>query len=385
MKFIFMVFVLLFFLIPHVAFATTNPLDVANNKYGIHVIDEHDFPNASNLVNSSGGDWGYITLVITDNDRKKDKWQRNFDLLRSLHLIPIIRLATHPSGDIWAAPKTEDARNWADFLNSLYWVSKNRYVILFNEPNHATEWGGYISPSEYAQILTKFSETLKSASKDFFILPAGLDASAPNGNQTMDEIDFIKSMINTKTNVFSQIDGWVSHSYPNPGFRGLSSDEGRGTLKTYRWEIEVLKNFGVNYQFPVFITETGWPHADGLVQNKSYYSVELIAELLKQASQQIWDDPQIVAITPFILNYQSIPFANFSWTKLGEKDFYPYYYTYKNIPKIAGKPILNSVFGNFNGFKINNLITNYSSDLEVFRSHIDLKFFQSLFLRLFKL
>src|SRR5450830_1826720 len=75
----------------------------SNNKFGIHLaqpsIDE--FSKVKELVNLNGGDWGYVTLVIQENDRDKGKWQDIFNHLRQDHLIPIIRLATTPEGENW--------------------------------------------------------------------------------------------------------------------------------------------------------------------------------------------------------------------------------------------------------------------------------------------
>ena len=107
-----------------------------NNKFGIHlaVPSEQDLQAAAALVNSNGGDWGYVTVVMEENDRDLGKWQGIFDRMRELHLIPIVRLATSPEGDHWRRPSADEAQIWAEFLNSLNWVVKNRYVVLFNEP-----------------------------------------------------------------------------------------------------------------------------------------------------------------------------------------------------------------------------------------------------------
>lgn len=373
----------LFFSLTTPAFAIVSPADTPNNKYGIHIVDENDLDSAAKLVNSQGGDWGYVTMVIRDDDRNSEKWQRIFDSMRSLHLIPIIRLATHPKGDTWEAPKVDDARAWADFLDSLYWVNKNRYVIIFNEPNHAKEWGGSINPREYAQILTAFSWQLKKTSKDFFILPAGLDASAPNGGSTMDELDFLREMIFSDPQIFSYIDGWTSHSYPNPMFSGKTTDIGRGTLRTYLWEMEILKSFGQKDNLPVFITETGWAHEEGVTTNKSYYPASAIADFIKEASQDIWSDEKVVAVTPFILNYQSYPFANFSWQKPNENSFYPFFDTYKSLAKVSGKPQLNTIFDGFNPLVLKNL--DASDQKTSLQPEFNKKFIVSLFYRLFNL
>src|SRR4030042_6341312 len=78
--------------LPIQAIAITNPLKTDNNRFGIHIIDENDIDLASDLVNSNGGQWGYITMVIREDDRKIEKWKSTFDKLRGKNLIQIIVL-----------------------------------------------------------------------------------------------------------------------------------------------------------------------------------------------------------------------------------------------------------------------------------------------------
>lgn len=347
-------FFAIYLFIPAAISAIYNPREVLNNKFGIHIIDENDLESAAALVNSSGGDWGYVTIVIPQNEMKPEKWQSAFKTMERLHLIPIIRLATGLNGDTWKQPLLEEAENWAEFLNLLPWFTQNRYILIFNEPNHAKEWGGKIDPRGYADVLERYSQILKSKSADFFILPAGLDASAPNSNQTKDESLFLQEMITYKSNIFDYIDGWTSHSYPNPNFSGSVLARGKGTISTYDWELKYLNLMGVKKELPVFITETGWVHN------------EKIAENFWQASQTIWKDNRIVAITPFILNYQSFPFADFSWQKQDSSFFHPQYDAYRSIPKINGEPKII--------FKDTQLPTNQKEPLITFV----IKWFKSL-------
>ena len=330
-------------------FAITDPLEVPNNKYGIHIIDENDLENAASLVNSSNGSWGYVTMVITEDDRKVDKWQAIFDRMKKYKLIPIIRLATKLTGSNWMKPNDTEIEYWADFLNSLSWPVKNRYIIIFNEPNHAKEWGGTVNPEEYGRLLIKYSQSLKQKNPDFFILPAGLDASAPNSSATMDEVNFLKILIKDHPDLSNYIDGWTSHAYPNPGFRGKITDTGRGTLQTFDWELGLLNDLGIDKFLPVFITETGWPHREGDQTVHSYYSADEVGDLITSTAQSVWSDSRITAITPFLLNYLSEPFSNFSWQIKDQADFYPQFDSYRSIPKLAGRPVLNDthIFVNY--------------------------------------
>jgi len=305
-----------------------------NNKFGIHLAQPHleDLKKVAELVNSNGGDWGYVTLVIQENDRDSQKWQEIFDLLRKYHLIPIIRLATMSLGDNWKRPNSSDAYSWASFLDSLNWVVKNRYVVLFNEPNHATEWGGAVDPKDYAKVAFAFAKTLKERNPNFFVMLAGFDASAPHlPPKFYDEKLFLKDLIDHQPEIFKFIDGWASHSYPNPAFSGSPYDFGRGTVRTYQWELNLLRQLGVEKELPVFITETGW--------ERKKLSEEQVAQNFKIAFEQVWlPDEKIISVTPFVFDYQMEPFLGFSWKRKGDDGFYQQYYFVQSVPKTKGEP-----------------------------------------------
>ncbi|MCX6816863.1 MAG: hypothetical protein NTZ93_03290 [Candidatus Beckwithbacteria bacterium] len=337
--------------------AIVNPLSVPNNRFGIHILEPADIPAAAALVNSQGGDWGYVTLIIRQNDRDKNKWQTVFDQLRRLHLIPLVRLATNPEKNYWVKPEVSEVQTWVDFLNSLNWVVTNRYVILFNEPNHALEWENSINPSEYSSIVRQFHDKLKAASEDFFILPAGLDTAAPNSNSTLSAVNYWQRMYQADHDIFTLFDGWNSHSYPNPDFSGLPTAKGLGTLQSYQAEVNYLATLGLNSSLPIFITETGWTN---------FYSNNL-TDRYTQAFTQIWTQSNLVTITPFILNYSESPFNQFSWRKPNSADFYPHYYAVQSLPKIAGRPEQNNsssiVSKNIPGSLIDNSVYEFSLSL----------------------
>lgn len=308
-----------------------------NNKFGVHlaVPSDKDLENASRLVNASAGKWGYVTLVIADNDMSVDKWQGVFDKMRVLQLIPIIRLATHPEGENWVAANPEDSDKWVAFLNSLNWVIKNRYIILFNEPNHATEWGGKTSPEEYGEVALEFAKKLKKVNKDYFVMLAGLDQSAPQQPpRFMNEGEYLRKTIETigPNNFTKYFDGLSSHSYPNPGFSSSPYNTGWGSIRGYENELAYLSELGIDKELPVFITETGW--------TRTSLSEQTVADYFVWAHNNIWlPDSRVVAITPFILNYQSEPFLDFSFQKFSSDEFYSQFSLLSNIHKISGRPI----------------------------------------------
>lgn len=331
-------------IIPLEVFAGTNPLKQPNNRFGIHIIEPNieNAVEAAKLVNSNGGDWGYVTVVLRFDDQDKNKWQAFFDKLRELHLVPIVRLATKMAPFYWEKPKEEYASQWAEFLDSLNWPAKNRYVIIYNEPNHAREWGGATNPGEYAKILDQTIGALKKKNPNFFILNAGIDASSPhNPPFYYDAQLFLQAMNAAVPGIFDKLDGWASHSYPNPAFAGSPNDRGRGTVKNYEWERKVLKSLGAKYELPVFITETGWVHSDGVKKNPGLPSPSAVAGYFEQAFRGAWARENIVAVTPFTLNYPAAPFDIFSFLKpvLGAQTQYlPQYEAVSQLPKLRGEP-----------------------------------------------
>jgi hypothetical protein len=308
-------------------FLLPQPVFAQGNKFGIHISEVSDLEKAAFLVNSSGGDWGYVTIVIRDDDLNFQKWQDFMDKCREKHLIPLVRIATHQEGANWASPKVSDASNWANFLNSLNWPIKDRYVIIFNEPNHAKEWGGKINPEEYAEILSEYIKEFKKVNENFKILNAGFDLAASNTKSTMDALLFWRRMEKKIPGIFNQLDFWASHSYPNHGFRGKPTDTGRFSIRGYQWELLNLKKyFNLKKDLPVFITETGWLNDN----NPDYFKI---------AYEDLWlKDERIIAVTPFILNYPEYPFAEFSWLdKNGNA--YPQYEVIRSLPKKSWWPI----------------------------------------------
>ena len=331
MKYILLIllFIVALFVVSRVD-AKYDPLTTSNNKVGIHILSESEIAEAAELVNSNGGNWGYVTLVIREDERDEGRWVSFFNQLKTKRLIPIVRLATKIENGSWAKPDQDSAQDWKSFLDKLPWPVTNRYIVVFNEPNHKGEWGGELNPSEYALVLDSF---IKEFNSDYFVLPAGLDLAAPNSASTMNSIKYMESMESAVPGIFERIDGWTSHSYPNPGFSGSPYATGKTSIRGYEWELTYLRTkFGVE-NLPVFITETGWARSDWLTP-------EIVAEYYDTAFGQIWTDPQIIAVTPFLLRYDDAQFSKFAFAVAKvEASYYPQYDTVMQIPKKNGHPL----------------------------------------------
>lgn len=321
------------FLLPKYSFAIEDPLAIPNNKMGVHILFPDELAQASKLVNSNG-DWGYVTIPIQSGDKDLEKWQKFMDSAKQNHVIPIIRLATE--GDyfntsVWRKPTHEDVLDFANFLNSLSWPVKNRYIVVFNEVNRSDEWEGNFSPKEYAEILKFTAETFKSLNPDYFIISSGLDNAAPNvPGKYMDQYDFMNAMHKAVPGIYNFVDGLGSHSYPNPGFRQMPHILTSQSISSFNFEKDLAYRL-CGKKLPVFITETGWSK-DALPENK-------IAEYFKYAFQYVWSDKSIVAITPFLLQ-SGAPFSQFSLMN-GNEDHNEIFKTLLGIAKAVGKPTVS--------------------------------------------
>lgn len=320
-------------------FLNTRPILASEaNIFGLHLTQTADIHSAQKIINSSAGDWGYATIVIRLDQLDKNTWQEFFDNCRKYHIIPIIRLASIMENNYWKIPESSDIDHLASFLNSLNWPSNPKYIIPFNEINHASEWGGQLDIKNFTDIFIYTATKFKSFNNDFFILSSPLDLAAPeNPPEIRSAASVYQEIYNYQPQYFELIDGLASHSYPNHGFIGTPTDTGQHSIHGYQWELDYIKKLGVSKTYPVFITETGWPHREGQTKDNRFYSAETSATFLNKALD-IWNrDIRIVAITPFIYNYSTEPFDHFSWLNPQEK-LYPAYQQIIDLPKKQNHP-----------------------------------------------
>ncbi len=320
------------------AYAVEDPLAKPNNFVGIHILFPEEIGEAGKLVNGNGGEWGYVIVPIRTVDMDLKKWQKFMDEARAQKVIPIVRIATEPyykNTATWRIPHKFDAVDYANFLNSLNWPTKNKYVVLYNEINRFDEWGGETpSPEEYANILERAIITFKSRDPDFYVIMGGLDNGAPNDGQHMSNYTFLEKIAEKKPQLFREIDAFASHSYPNPAF-AQPPGEGKMSVATYRYEYDLI-NSHTEVKKPVFITETGW--------DTTKVSEDKVASYYKETLDNIWnhDKDKIVAITPFLLASHG-GFDQFSFLKNGSPTMY--YTALKDYPKEKGTPTIEEVKG----------------------------------------
>lgn len=306
--------------------ATYNPLSAPNNRYGVHILEPSEIEAAAALVNTSGGQWGYITIPIRTDDRDPVKWRQFFIKSGQLKLIPIVRLATFVYKDTWVAPTAYDLVDYANFLSDMPWPTRNRYIVLFNEPNHAKEWGGSVDPGGYATLLIQAKAIFTSRSSEYFLLSAGLDMSAPTNHTSTDALLFWRQMTTAQPAWAKSVDGYSFHAYPNPAFSSSPTSSSRYGLKSYSYELRLLASLGIPAK-PVFITETGQLGQAGFFTT---------------AFTSVWTEPTIVAVTPFLLFAGSGDFARFSLLDTNRRPTVSYQDIVR-LTKTAGSPLLGTI------------------------------------------
>ena len=274
-----------------------------------------------------------------------DRWQGIFHRLAKNQLIAIVRIATELDGQAnWQRPGENDAKVWADFLSKLYWPTKDKYIQVYNEVNRASEWGGAVDPEGYAKELEKMTAELKAKSGDFFILNAPLDLALPDGVNSMDAARFYYLMEQTEPGIFAKLDGWASHSYPNPGFAASPNKSGRTGIDGYKWELSQISPYLQGKDLRVFITETGW--------DRSAVGEEATADNFEAAFANVWTDPKVAAVTPFVFDFPNGLYHDFSFKN------YAQFERIKNLTKEKGTPALEntSALGTFSllGYVLKN-------------------------------
>lgn len=318
-------------------FAITNPQDTPVNKIGVNILSpDSEIEEAAKLVNNNG-DWGWVVVVIKKSERNVDRWQSFLNLAAKNHVIPIFRIATDfDKNGSWQKPTDEDANSWADFLSKLYWPTKNRYIQIYNEVNRSSEWGGNVDAADYAKELEKTISALKAKRDDFFILNAPLDLALETSATSLNSAVFFQTMESASPGIFKKLDGWASHSYPNPDFAASPLKSGKTGIDGYKWELNQISKYLDGKKLPVFITETGWKRKTDL---SSGLDEKIIAEYFKTAFENVWNDNQVISVSPFVFNYPESLFNAFAFKSTDtEKEFHDYYYSIKDLEKTKGEP-----------------------------------------------
>lgn len=276
------------------------------SKYGMHLLHPYELNDSIRLIRSGYSDrWSFITIPISHNDfDKKGEWDSFCQKSYNHHIIPLFRLTSKFEKNSWKVLNRRELIELIDFIGDLNCPHPDLYIIIFNEVNHAGEWGGKIDPISYSKVLKFAYNWAKSEPKNFIVLPAALDLAADGKNNTMKAFEYYQKMYDYDNKIFHYLDYWNSHSYPNPAFSSHPLRDGYNSLSGFKHELEFLSD-KTNKELKVFITETGW--------RLNRKTINQIRQYYLQAHQSVWSDNRIIAITPFLFRGSPGPFAQFSF------------------------------------------------------------------------
>lgn len=368
------------------------PIPTPTNKMGIHLLLDDGrnhwppsvWPEHMRYAAQAVGAWGFVTQLIRTDDLDVAKWQQFMDLCAEYQLTPIVRLATtfDRAQHWWHAPTPDSdgtyqtiAQTYAEFLATLEWPTDLHYVIVGNEPNHGNEWSGRPDASAYAQFFIDTAQAIHAADPNARIMSAPLDTHTPHTNGQpfadgmvyMDAESFMDAMIAAQPAVFTHLDAWAAHAYAphfieppwqqmfhidylngaaNPRHRQPPATLFNRGVNSYEWELWKLSTYGIR-PLPVFITETGWRHAESTRDNALDFQANLpdVATIatyfdlalrgnngrypdLPASGWKPWlNDARVYGVTPFALNGLPAEWGHTNWLALDNagavQDTYP--------------------------------------------------------------
>jgi hypothetical protein len=300
---------------------------------------------ASDLVNANGGDWGYITVVWTIEDREARMAEYNLQLFLDrcyeFHLQPIVRVATkfeakklpvvpgqapvkpnqQGAEGSWVRPDWDEPARWKAFFETGRWPTRHAWLVVGNEPNLGREWGGEVDAASYAKYLAHFLDVFKGAPR-FDVVAGALDISNTSAMPVMqDALEFLDGMSDAVPGIFERLPAWTSNPYRVLN-RGASA---RFTHRAYEVELD-----HIGREMPVLITEAG--HLDTGDE-------EEIARFYQQAFRDWMADPKVIAATPLFWHPDRNDFWMFELDKKGafvHKS--PTYELMRRLPRVAGSP-----------------------------------------------
>jgi hypothetical protein len=319
---------------------------IPNNIVGLNVARLHQ-PNyiwaTSDVVNANGGDWGYLTVVWTIQDREDRMAEYNLQLFLDrcyeFHVQPIVRVATkfeakreptvpgqpavkpnqQGAEGSWTRPDWDEPLKWREFFERGKWPTRHAWIVIGNEPNLGREWGGAVDAAGYARYLDHVLDVFADAPR-FDIVSGALDISNTTAMPVMqDALEFLDEMGATVPGLFARLPAWASNPYhvPNLG-PGV-----RYTHKAYEAELD-----RIGREMPVLITEAG---------NLQTGDEQEIARFYAEAFRDWMADPKVVAATPLFWHPDRNDFWMFELDKRGAfVSKSPTYELLRRLPRIAG-------------------------------------------------
>jgi hypothetical protein len=301
-----------------------------NNIVGLNLARLHQprfISAAADIANANGGSWGYVTILLTREDRDSDfpvnRLQQILDRCYEARLQPIVRVATRfdLSTGVWDRPTDEDPLRWRMLFDQMRWPNRLVWIIPANEPNLGREWGGQVDVLSYARYLDWFMTVFQGADR-FKVVNAPLNLSNPHKLPEMqDAFDFLAEHQALTPAVFEKLPAWASNSYRVDGLgEGL-----RFTHRGYEVELEAIGR-----DMPVIIAESGVLNRRG---------EDDVARFFVQAYQDWQSDRRVIAATPLFWDPDLDDHWMFTLDDQGNVETgSATYRALRDLPRVAGSP-----------------------------------------------
>jgi len=314
------------------------PAPAPNNIVGLNLARLHQ-PRyiwaASEVANANGGAWGYVTILLTNQDRNVSSpehlLQQVLDRCYEARLQPIIRVGTRfdESTGIWERPTDDDPALWRELFERVTWPTRTVWVVPANEPNLGREWGGTVDVPSYARYLERCMHIFGDSPR-FKVVNGPLNLSNPHNPPEMrDAFDFLAEHMALTPSVFERLPAWASNSYQIDGV-------GEGERFTHRgYEVELEQ---IGRDLPVIITESGVLHRHG---------EDEIARFFVEAYKHWQSDRRVIAATPLFWDPDVDDHWMFTLDAEGNVGTSSATYrTLRELPRVAGSPEVVPPFGN---------------------------------------
>ena len=309
-----------------------------NNIVGLNLARLHQ-PRyiwvAGQIANANGGAWGYVTVLLTNQDRDSSLpehlLQQLLDRCYEARLQPIVRVGTRfdPNTGIWERPTDDDPALWRNLFERVTWPNRPVWVIPANEPNLGREWGGEVDVASYARYLERFMYVFGDSDR-FKVVNAPLNLSNPHDPPAMmDAFEFLAEHLALTPTVFERLPAWASNSYKVEGV-------GQGQRFTHLgYEVELDQ---IGREMPVIVAESGVLHR---------HDEDEIARFFVQAYRDWQSDRRVIAATPLFWDPDLDDHWMFTLDDQGNVEAgSATYRVLRELPRVAGSPNCVPPLGN---------------------------------------
>lgn len=247
----------------------------SNPKAGVHTrldieVEPWKIKRTLDMVREMGAPWivEYFPWAYIEPRRGHDEWERAdliIDLANRQGLTVIARLGFVPE---WAKPEGSvstylDADHFQDFARhaaafAAHFRGRVKYIIIWNEPNLALEWGyRRPDPHGYTKLLCQAATAIRQVNPDVIILGGALAPTQgdPTGELGMNDLEFLQAMYDAGAKPC--FDALAVHAY---GLTFAPDDPPDPAVINFR-RVELLRAIMLRNgdgDKAIHITEAGW-------------------------------------------------------------------------------------------------------------------------------